>query len=321
MKLADGKPVRWRLMAAMAQQDCGQCGYDCQQLFRRHLRRQGRAAEPVRAGRQGNRPHGQGAERGNRRGAGQAAPPRRSVGRKQHLAPQGAPGRYARQSGRRRRCSRVHLLNKARLREGDLARRIRHLRLAASTTRSATPSGCYPTNDPALVRRRHRGARCARPIFPSAAAPCARCCSTACRCRRRRTCCSSSTPTSPAASGGRRRRRCRPAKIRTATPKPSTCWRRSRNSPASGPIRKPSSRRSIRCSRGSIRSPPRPRRNPGRVALTVDAVRYDIGTRRRLGVASTFLADRVAAWQRDQASISRRRTPSRCRPTRPCRSS
>jgi len=29
MKLAEGKSVRWRLMAAMAQQDCGQCGYDC----------------------------------------------------------------------------------------------------------------------------------------------------------------------------------------------------------------------------------------------------------------------------------------------------
>src|SRR5512135_2978795 len=29
MKLADGKPLRWKLMAAMAQQDCGQCGYDC----------------------------------------------------------------------------------------------------------------------------------------------------------------------------------------------------------------------------------------------------------------------------------------------------
>jgi sulfite reductase (NADPH) flavoprotein alpha-component len=29
MRLADGKSVRWRLMAAMAQQDCGQCGYDC----------------------------------------------------------------------------------------------------------------------------------------------------------------------------------------------------------------------------------------------------------------------------------------------------
>ncbi|MBS0246885.1 MAG: sulfite reductase subunit alpha [Proteobacteria bacterium] len=29
MKLADGKPLRWKMMAAMAQQDCGQCGYDC----------------------------------------------------------------------------------------------------------------------------------------------------------------------------------------------------------------------------------------------------------------------------------------------------
>ena len=29
MKLVDGKPLRWRMMAAMAQQDCGQCGYDC----------------------------------------------------------------------------------------------------------------------------------------------------------------------------------------------------------------------------------------------------------------------------------------------------
>jgi sulfite reductase (NADPH) flavoprotein alpha-component len=30
MKLADGKPLRRKLMAAMAQQDCGQCGYNCQ---------------------------------------------------------------------------------------------------------------------------------------------------------------------------------------------------------------------------------------------------------------------------------------------------
>lgn len=30
MKLADGKPLARRMMAAMAQQDCGQCGYDCQ---------------------------------------------------------------------------------------------------------------------------------------------------------------------------------------------------------------------------------------------------------------------------------------------------
>jgi sulfite reductase (NADPH) flavoprotein alpha-component len=30
MKLAEGRPLRLRMMAAMAQQDCGQCGYDCE---------------------------------------------------------------------------------------------------------------------------------------------------------------------------------------------------------------------------------------------------------------------------------------------------
>jgi sulfite reductase (NADPH) flavoprotein alpha-component len=30
MKLAEGRPLRRRFMAAMAQQDCGQCGYNCQ---------------------------------------------------------------------------------------------------------------------------------------------------------------------------------------------------------------------------------------------------------------------------------------------------
>jgi sulfite reductase (NADPH) flavoprotein alpha-component len=30
MKLAEGRPLRARLMAAMGQQDCGQCGYNCQ---------------------------------------------------------------------------------------------------------------------------------------------------------------------------------------------------------------------------------------------------------------------------------------------------
>ena len=29
MKLAEGRPLPRRLMAAMAQQDCGQCGYNC----------------------------------------------------------------------------------------------------------------------------------------------------------------------------------------------------------------------------------------------------------------------------------------------------
>jgi len=38
-----------------------------------------------------------------------------------------------------------------------------------------------------------------------------------------------------------------------------------------------------------------PKAAPGKLALTVDAVRYVIGKRKRLGVASTFLAERIAA--------------------------
>ncbi len=37
-----------------------------------------------------------------------------------------------------------------------------------------------------------------------------------------------------------------------------------------------------------------PKSNPGRVSLTVDTVRYKIGKRARLGVASCFLGQRVA---------------------------
>jgi len=38
-----------------------------------------------------------------------------------------------------------------------------------------------------------------------------------------------------------------------------------------------------------------PKAHPGRLSLTVDTVRYQIARRQRLGVASTFLAERVAA--------------------------
>ena len=57
MKLAEGRPLRRRMMAAMGQQDCGQCGYDCEDYADAHLHQERGAAEPLRAGRQGNRPH------------------------------------------------------------------------------------------------------------------------------------------------------------------------------------------------------------------------------------------------------------------------
>jgi len=41
-----------------------------------------------------------------------------------------------------------------------------------------------------------------------------------------------------------------------------------------------------------------PRVDPKRISLTVDAVRYEVGRRRRLGVASTFLAERAREGER-----------------------
>jgi sulfite reductase (NADPH) flavoprotein alpha-component len=48
-----------------------------------------------------------------------------------------------------------------------------------------------------------------------------------------------------------------------------------------------------------------PRTDPGRVSLTVDAVRYRVGPRQRLGVASTFLAERVRPGHRMKAYVQK----------------
>jgi sulfite reductase (NADPH) flavoprotein alpha-component len=48
-----------------------------------------------------------------------------------------------------------------------------------------------------------------------------------------------------------------------------------------------------------------PKIDPSRVALTVDAVRYTVGERRRVGVASTFLAERIAPGGKIKAYIQK----------------
>jgi sulfite reductase (NADPH) flavoprotein alpha-component len=48
-----------------------------------------------------------------------------------------------------------------------------------------------------------------------------------------------------------------------------------------------------------------PKASPGRLALAVDAVRYAIDGRRRLGVASTFLAERIAPGERIRAYVQK----------------
>jgi sulfite reductase (NADPH) flavoprotein alpha-component len=48
-----------------------------------------------------------------------------------------------------------------------------------------------------------------------------------------------------------------------------------------------------------------PKTEPGRLSLTVDSVRYKIGRRQRLGVASTFLADRVKPGDRIKVYVQK----------------
>ena len=48
-----------------------------------------------------------------------------------------------------------------------------------------------------------------------------------------------------------------------------------------------------------------PKVDPGRIALTVDTVRYAVGKRTRLGVASTFLASRIAPHSKVRAYVQK----------------
>ena len=153
--------------------------------------------------------------------------------------------------------------------------------------------GLFPHNDPALVDAVLK-ALDAPPDFPIGGRTLARGADRRRVARRPRpTCCSSCSPTSPAASGGRRRKALAAGedpdgdaatldvlaaieKFSGVRPDPEAFIE------ALDPLQP---------RLYSISSSPKV--HPGRVALTVDAVRYDIGKRKRLGVASTFLAERV----------------------------
>ena len=98
-------------------------------------------------------------------------------------------------------------------------------------------------------------------------------------------------------TGGERRQKAKALAARRRSGRRCRDARRARgdcrNSPASGPIPEAfiEALDPLQPRLYSISSSPKA--HPGRVSLTVDAVRYEIGKRKRLGVASTFLADRV----------------------------
>ena len=251
-------------MAAMAQQDCGQCGYVCDDYADALFAEEREAAEPLRARRQGNSADAEGAVRRRSEAAASGeskAPAASSAAAEQRL--------HRRRPGARARIRSLAAflgaprLNKRGLEKETLARRVRPQGERVSTIAVGDAFGVFPTNDPALVdaviAALERAARL--PIGDSDAARGAA--------RRARA----------GARAGRavralflrhRRRAAAEGEARSAagddpdgdlstarrTGRAAQVSRRAARSP------KRSSRRSSRCSRGSTRSRRRPRPSP-----------------------------------------------------------
>ena len=187
MKLAEGRPLRRRMMAAMAQQDCGQCGYNCNDYSDAIAgKSEARLNLCVPGGKETARMLKALHEEIDKapRGVARQRLRRLRSPRRRH----GGARPFARQSG----AGDIPLAPPAeqgRLGKGNLAYRFRSLAAAASIMSSAIPSASSPATISALSTR---SSRCsARRTPPKCGARrCARCCSTTFRWRRRRIRCS-----------------------------------------------------------------------------------------------------------------------------------
>ena len=152
MKLAEGRPLRRRLMAAMGQQDCGQCGYNCQDYSDAIFsQKEERLNLCVPGGKETARMLKALHQELGKPPAAPAAPTTKTpTPAAATAAPAAAPGRSRDNPAEAVFSSRTRL-NKPGSAQGDLAHRVRSRRNAASTMRSAMPSALFPTNDPALA--------------------------------------------------------------------------------------------------------------------------------------------------------------------------
>jgi len=285
MKLAEGRPLPRRMMAAMAQQDCGQCGYNChdysQAIF---ARKEDRLNLCVPGGKDTARML---KELYRELDGPAAAPP--AVEQKPPPAP-ATPG-YSRDNP-----VAATLVHRRRLNKEGSQKETWHVEIDLEGTELAyevgDSLGIYPVNDPALVDA-VIAALGAPPDFPIGG-------------RTLRETLSDGVSLSPAPdmlfqlisylTGGDRRQKAKALatgqdpdgdaatldvlaalqKFRGIRPDPEAFVE------ALDPLQPRVY---------SISSSPKV--NVGRVSLTVDAVRYEIDERARLGVASTFLASRV----------------------------
>ncbi|MBO0752331.1 MAG: sulfite reductase subunit alpha [Bradyrhizobiaceae bacterium] len=284
MRLAEGRSLHMRLMAAMAQQDCGQCGSSCREYSRQVFSgEEGRLNLCVPGGKDTSRMLRKLlAEAPHAAAASVPAPAR---------PPAGGAGRS------RDDPATATLVSRTRLNRPGSAKETWHIEfdIAESGLDYAAGDrfGVVPTNDPGLVEAVFK-ALDAPPDFPIGD-----------RTLRQVLTQDVSLGAAPDSlfqlysyiTGGDRRRR---AKALSAGEDPD------------GDAKSLDVLAAMEKFAGSRPDPeafiealdplqPRlysisssPKAHPGRLSLTVDVVRYRVGTRQRLGVASTFLAERVA---------------------------
>jgi sulfite reductase (NADPH) flavoprotein alpha-component len=289
MKLAEGRPLRRRMMAAMAQQDCGQCGYNChdysEALF---AKKEERLNLCVPGGKDTTRVLKQLYEGIDRAPAAEKADTAPATDKT--ALPLSAPGRS------RDNPAYATILLRRRLNKPGSQKETWHIEFDLAETGLdyvvGDSFGIFPANDPILVDA-VIAALNAPPDFPIGG-------------RNLREVLTDGVSLSPAPdmlfqlmsylTGGERRQK---AKALAAGMDPDgdaavlDVLAALRKFPGVRPDpeafiesldalqpRVYSISSSLKC-------------NPGRVSLTVDAVRYEVEKRTRLGVASTFLAGRV----------------------------
>jgi sulfite reductase (NADPH) flavoprotein alpha-component len=299
MKLAEGRPLRRRMMAAMGQQDCGQCGYNCEDYSNAIvLKKEGRLNLCV--------PGGKDTTRALKTlykeldDAGQSAPTLPAT----EVVERALPER-----GRSRdNPVEVTFCSRTRLNKPGSAKETWHIALDISDAgldyKVGDSFGLFPANDPVLVDRILNVLQAA-PDFPVDGRPL-------------RAVLQESVSLGLAPdmlfqlisyiTGGERRQKAKALasgedpdgdaasldvlaaleKFPGIRPEPEAFIE------ALEPLQP-----RLYSIASSLRS------SPGQVALTVDAVRYDLNRRRRLGVASTFLAERVSPQDRVKAYVQK----------------
>jgi len=306
MSLAEGRPLRRRMMAAMAQQDCGQCGYNCQDysaaIFRRQEERLNLCA-----------PGGKETARMLKslyEELGRAREPRPSDQPAAPAAPPMPATSSAPVAAGRTRDQPVEAVfrSRTRLNRSGSEKETWHIEidLAPSSLdyQVGDSFGIFPVNDPALVEAVIRAVD-APPDFPIGG-------------RTLRDVLRDGSSLAPAPdmlfqlisylTGGERRHK---AKALAAGEDPDgdaatlDVLAALQKFPGIRPDPEAfvESLDALQPRLYSIASSPRS--NPGHLALTVDTVRYRVNGRGRLGVASTFLAERVKPGDRLKVYVQR----------------